>query len=299
VSPRTDGIDQEHVERLSALVGALPPILVGREDYRVIDGVHRLKATALRGQETIEVKWFDGTPEEAFLRAVTANAEHGLPLTTRDRSAAALRIVRTHPQLSDRTIARTVGLSSSTVAGIRHRSGEEITRTVTRIGRDGRTRPVNSADGRRRVMQALVTSPQASLRELARISGVAPGTVRAVRRQIAQKRPDPAEPDAEMAIAAIPGAPVRDEPGVLIEKLLRDPALWQKEDGRYLLRLLQAGAGGPGGTDELTALTGVVPPHCRNLVLDLAQQCAERWQRFAHELDRRALPGLETPTRVR
>ncbi|MCC9307868.1 hypothetical protein LN042_12320 [Kitasatospora sp. RB6PN24] len=70
----------------------------------------------------------------------------------------------------------------------------------------------------------------------------------------------------------------------VLEKLLRDPALRQKEEGRQLLRLLRQNAI---DTQEWSDLTAVVPAHCGALVVDLARQCAETWLEFAQELDQR------------
>jgi hypothetical protein len=71
-------------------------------------------------------------------------------------------------------------------------------------------------------------------------------------------------------------------PATVVEKLLRDPSLRHKQEGRQLLRLLQQNAI---GTREWSELTSVVPSHCGSLVVDLARQCAETWMEFARELD--------------
>ncbi|MGW0885777.1 ParB/RepB/Spo0J family partition protein [Streptomyces sp. NPDC002671] len=146
-SPRSQGLDQEHATQLADYEGPLPPILVNRSDFRVIDGMHRLLAAHIRSQETIAVEFFDGSPEDAFLLAVEANVTHGLPLSLADRRAAASRIIASHPQMSDRAIARTSGLGSKAVAAIRRRSTDAEAQLNIRVGRDGRVRPLNSAEG--------------------------------------------------------------------------------------------------------------------------------------------------------
>ncbi len=78
---RSQGQDSEHVARLAEVEGPLPPIIVNRRDMRVIDGMHRLLAAVSRGQESIEVEYFDGSDDEAFLLEVHANTAHGLPLS--------------------------------------------------------------------------------------------------------------------------------------------------------------------------------------------------------------------------
>ena len=79
-SPRLSGADAVHVARLAETESPLPPILVNRATMQVVDGTHRLLAAALRGQSVIDVEFFDGTAEDAFLRAVEVNVTHGLPL---------------------------------------------------------------------------------------------------------------------------------------------------------------------------------------------------------------------------
>lgn len=72
------------------------------------------------------------------------------------------------------------------------------------------------------------------------------------------------------------------DPSSVLDKLLRDPSLRHKEEGRNLLRLLQQNAVGMRQRSELTA---AVPPHCGALVVNLARQYAETWLEFAQKLD--------------
>ncbi|MFE9426131.1 ParB N-terminal domain-containing protein [Kitasatospora sp. NPDC006697] len=301
-SVRSAGYDPEHVRALAEVDGPLPPILVDRRTMRVIDGEHRLLAARSRGARTIDVEFFDGSSEDAFLRAVEANTAHGLPLSQSDRRAAAERIINSHPYMSDRAIARVAGLGAKTVAAIRRRAADGLPELAGRIGRDGRVRPLNSEAGRQRAAELIARSPHASLREVARQAGISPATVSDVRRRL-ELFQDPlpgrsatareGEPGAEAARPAVsvPAQRHRGErrartdhrdPAQLLEKLVRDPSLRHKEEGRQLLRLLQQNAIGRQGWSELTE---VVPSHCRDLVVDLARQYAETWQGFAQELD--------------
>lgn len=77
------------------------------------------------------------------------------------------------------------------------------------------------------------------------------------------------------------------DPAPLLEKLLRDPSLRHKQQGRHLLRLLQQNAI---TTSEWYELTAVVPSHCGELVVNLARQYAETWMGFAQELQERVRP---------
>ncbi|MFF2026775.1 ParB N-terminal domain-containing protein [Streptomyces sp. NPDC058171] len=306
-SPRSQGPDQEHVARLAEVDGPLPPILVRRSDMRVVDGTHRLLAALVRGQGTIDVEFFEGSAEDAFLRAVEANIAHGLPLSQADRRAAASRIMSSHPQMSDRAIARASGLGAKAVASIRRRSTAAVPQLNARVGRDGRVRPLSSAEGRWRAAEIIAESPQASLREVARLAGISPATASDVRKRIqagelpAPARPEPmrpapvpvAEPTPELADAAVTPVqgrrrhehatpPAPPDPLSVLEKLLRDPSLRLKEEGRHLLRLLQQNA-----CAEWSGLPLAVPPHCGALVGSLARQYAATWLQFAERLAER------------
>lgn len=185
-SPRLEGYNAEHVARLAESDAPMPPILVERRGMRVIDGMHRLIAAIVSGRETIEVEFFDGSEADAFLRGVQANIGHGLPLTLPDRRAAAKRIIRSHSHLSNRAISEATGLGRTTVATLRQRierSGPD-TESGLRIGIDGRLRPVNSAEGRRRAASYIEEHPQAPLREVARFAGISLGTASDVRRRM-------------------------------------------------------------------------------------------------------------------
>src|SRR6267154_66006 len=72
-SPRLDGLDSRHAQVLAEIEVSLPPILVRRSTMRVIDGMHRLDAARIKGHDTISVRYFDGSEEDAFLLAVAAN----------------------------------------------------------------------------------------------------------------------------------------------------------------------------------------------------------------------------------
>ncbi|MCG7202672.1 transcriptional regulator [Streptomyces arenae] len=284
--------------RLAEIETALPPILVHRLTMRVIDGMHRLLAARVKGQKTIEVEFFDGTPEDAFLYAVEANISHGLPLSLADRRAAATRIIASHPQLSDRAIARAAGLGAKTVAAIRRRCSGGVPHLSARIGRDGKVRPLNSVAGRRRAAELIAERPEASLREVARLAGISPATVSDVRKRLETgqppvtervKSPSPSESSEETAPTAKPRADRRPpivsaDPANVLEKLLRDPSLRHKEGGRQLLRLLRQNAIAAGEWDELM---DAVPSHCGALVVGLARHYAEIWTDFAQLLDER------------
>ena len=296
-SPRLAGEDQAHIARLAETEGPLPPILVDRRSMRVIDGMHRLMAASLKGRETIDVEFFDGSAADAFLRSVEANVTHGLPLSRADRRAAAARIVTLCPQMSDRAIGESAGLAARSVAAIRRRSSEAAPQLSVRVGRDGRVRPLSSAHGRQRAAELLAEHPAASLRAVARDAGLSPATVRDVRRRLERgDEPAPTRPGARGArddvtgprLVSRPARPqaVSPTPAAVMAKLQLDPSLRHNDQGRRLLRLLQANAA---GAQELPGVFATVPPHCAAIVVQLARHYGRMWQGFAQELHERTL----------
>jgi ParB-like chromosome segregation protein Spo0J len=278
---------------------------------RVIDGMHRLIAASLKGQDTVDVRFFEGSAADAFLRGVRENVIHGLPLSLADRRAATVRIVCSHPQMSDRALGEAVGLSARTVASIRRRTASTVPPATRRIGRDGKIRPLSGVEGRHRVADLLAEEPEASSRELARRAGVSPATARDVRRRLtrgeapATVHPSaPAKPPVPEEVEPLAVVPVRPErprqswpammppeptdsaaaQSVALETLLRDPSLRHSESGRFLLRLLQLNAT---GERELLRVPVTLSPHCMSTISGLARRCGEMWMQLSQELDER------------
>ncbi|WP_406643202.1 ParB/RepB/Spo0J family partition protein [Amycolatopsis sp. WGS_07] len=307
-SPRIGGEDGERVRELAELDGGLPPIVVHRATMRVIDGMHRLRAALLRGEKRIEVRFYEGTEADAFVLAVRLNASHGLPLTQVDRAAAAARILDSHPQWSDRAIASVTGLSHKTVGSIRKRATGEVAHSSSRMGQDGRVRPLDAAEGRIRATELIARKPDASLREIARESGVSLGTARDVRERVrANQDPLPRRQrrganrvgnvaaSGGLAGSGSPAVRVRD-PVSALEILRKDPALRQAELGRGILRLLDAHSISPSDWEQFSE---IVPPHCRDTVSGLARECARSWVDFARRLeDRSRLTGSSAENSV-
>lgn len=314
-SPRLAGEDGAHVRLLAQSEETLPPILVHRPSMRVIDGMHRLEAAILRGEDTIRVRYFDGDDTEAFVLAVKANVSHGLPLTMADRRAAALRIIGSHPEWSDRAIAGATGLSAKTVGGIRKCATGDYPHLRARVGRDGRTRPLSGAEGRLRASALMREKPTASMRQIAAEAGISLGTVRDVRDRLARgedpvprqrgKRTHPESlvtpaPPPPRSPAGEPRNVVRSRPehhAVLLHRLKHDPSLRFNEAGRALIRLLSMNLL---GERDQRQLLGTVPEHCRQIVADLACACASMWWELAAQMspeDRESpapqgMPGL-------
>ncbi|MFF4544623.1 ParB/RepB/Spo0J family partition protein [Streptomyces sp. NPDC001435] len=311
-SPRSCGTDPEHVEALVVAETTLPPIIVHRATMRVIDGLHRLRAAERRGQEKIAVRFFDGTESDAFVLAVESNIAHGLPLTMTDRKRAAGRIVTSHPHWSDRMIASVTGLAPGTIAELRRKSPGGPNAQASRLGKDGRVRPLNSTEGRRLASELIAQEPGLSLRQIARAAAISPETARDVRNRmsrgedplrISSRRRSteqastntPIAPGTTTATTATPAStdrtPVQNRTAA-VERLKADPALRFSETGRALLRLLNIHAM---STEEWQEIIDNVPSHCGGIVADLASECAGMWAELVLRVERRMAETHSTP----
>jgi hypothetical protein len=100
----------------------------------LVDGWHRLKAMGAAGIEEADFQVFDGTVEEAALRAASANLS-GVKSTQADKKHAVARLVEIlGPQASSRRIAAACGLDHKTVERWRPKLAGP------RVGRDGKLR---------------------------------------------------------------------------------------------------------------------------------------------------------------
>ncbi|MEU0403972.1 ParB N-terminal domain-containing protein [Streptomyces sp. NPDC006197] len=199
---RQGGTDAAHIQLLvdAASTTELPPILVKMDGYRIIDGLHRLEAARLRGDTTIKARFLDCSNSEALVIAMKANGSHGLPLSKADRMAGAQRVLSSHPDWSDRAIAGITGLSAKTISSLRDRTEEATPLDGKRIGRDGRRRPVDAGEGRRRAAEYIAAHPNAPLRQVARETDVSLGTVHDVSMRL--RRGEGPERDGRQSAAA-------------------------------------------------------------------------------------------------
>ncbi|WP_413803259.1 ParB/RepB/Spo0J family partition protein [Streptomyces iranensis] len=295
-SPRLLGLDKQHINALATSDEPFPPIIVHRTSMRVVDGMHRLRAAELRGSEAMEVVFFDGDDESAFLRAVRENTAHGLRLSSADRTAAAARILCGSPHWSDRRIASVVGLSPTTVGAIRRRSTVQSEQSNARMGRDGRTRPLDNGPGRLIAGKLLSEKPDASVREVARTAGISLSTAYDVYKRVRTGSSPVAPKQRHEAAAGLgqnppePHTEQRTDPGSQIDyqrdlsALRKDPSLRLSERGRSLIRWLSS----PAADEKLRCrLLESVPLHCVPLVVRLARENSRVWHRFADLLERR------------
>lgn len=282
-SPRTEAEDSEHVRILASVETPLPPILVQRETLRVIDGMHRLQAALIKGAATIEVEFFDGGNDDAFLEAVRRNVSHGKPLTRCEREAAAIRLLRSHYWLSDRSLAEICGVSAKTLGVLRRQNADQLPDLEKRFGRDGKLHPCDGSSGRREAAQILRESPDASTREVARQAGIAQATAADVRARLHRG-------DSPYTSRARPNRVVRSSsPSVNgrpldLSVVVDDRALQSTDTGKAFVswlsdRVVQR--------DDWSDHVESIPLSRAYVVARVARQCAAAWTEFAEALEER------------
>jgi hypothetical protein len=292
---RERGLDEDHVQRLVETEGSWPAILVWDTEPVVLDGAHRLAAARRLGLAAIPAVRFYGNRQDAYVEAVRRNVAHGLPLTLKERTTAAERVLTASPEWSDRRVALICGLSAKTVARVRREAAGrgDIARSDIRIGRDGRIRPVESHGVRDRIVSALAEQPNSSLRTIAAQVGASPETVRIVRRDL--QAPGPAE---AAALVPSPPAPSTPEPLLRILSLVAEPVAertdWRRDTAlssgpcsEGFLGWFQSNDVG----DEWSAHVDAVPLSRVYEIADEARRRARVWQEFADALEGRSRPG--------
>ncbi len=282
---RVMGEDLAYARLLAGVPKELPPVLVQRSSMMVIDGMHRLLAARLRGDRSIAVCFFDGDEAEGFVAAVRANVAHGKYLSLADREHAAERIMGLFPGWSDRVVAETCALSPKTVGAVRRRATGDCPQLPVRLGRDGRARPLDPVGGRERIALAVVDDPGASLRRIADQTGTSTGTVRDVRRRLAEGK-DPVPERFRRRVGVGEGA---DEVAVVERPLggcwANDAAFASTEEGRQFARWFDSTGVGP----EVCERFVHVPALSRVYgIVAEAQARAEAWAKFAAALESRA-----------
>jgi len=295
-SPRLIGEDREYARALAESEARLPPIVVHRQTMRVVDGVHRLCAARLRGMDHIEARFITSSESDAFALAVAINVIHGKPLSLADRIAATERIFTLHPHWSDRAVAEVVGMSATKVSDIRRAMAGDLLQPESRLGRDGRVRPLNSAHRRTLACELMREDPHASVRQIAMRAGISPATVADVRDRmrrgdspIPPKLRDAGEGEAGLQLASRHSRRVKPASELLsaTEVLRKDPSMKYSDAGRILLRMFDAS--GIVARDGQSIVTRV-PPHCKRAVLELLRGYAEIWLSLSKVLQEDAPP---------
>jgi len=282
-SPRLAGEDEEHARALAETTTGLPPIQVHRQTRRVIDGAHRVMAAKLRGQTVIDVHFFDGCEDDAFVEAVRANVRHGKPLTLVERQRAAERMLHSHPEWSDRALADACALSSKTIGALRRRATGEVPQLHTRVGRDGRSRPVDSTSRRQRAAELLAANPGASLRTVANAVGISAGTVRDVRARVRRGANPVPRRSAEAADSETRRSRCADALAAL-KDLQRDASLRSTDIGRAFLAW---GERTVVGSVDWQNFVSSIPLSRVFVVAEFARSCSAVWAEFASALEAR------------
>ncbi len=301
---RQAGTDVTHIRLLADAAGSvkLPPILVQRDGWRIIDGMHRVAAAKLRGEHTIAARVIDCSDGEALVLAIKSNVLHGLPLSKADRISGAKRVLAAHQDWSDRAVAEVAGLSAKTIASLRNRSTAQVQFQGKRLGRDGKRRPLSAADGRRRAAEYIGAHPDASLREVAREADVSLGTVHDVRSRIrrgsdpvssahpchaAESKAGPAVPASPSALptSAICARAERNAQHLawpaIATKLASDPALKYTDGGKAFLRWMATHSA---QADDWREFIDAVPAHWVRDVSRIAEIVSAEWREFAERL---------------
>ena len=160
LQPRVLGLDIDHVRELEAVADAWPALKVVRrgDRYLLVDGFHRFAAAQNLGLAEVAVDVLDGPPDgDLASLAFVLNASHGRPLTLADRRAFAGRLLRQHPDWSDREIGRRAGLVQPTIAKVRQDLERDATiaPAETRRGRDGRVYPASPGSQGRSLVEVI------------------------------------------------------------------------------------------------------------------------------------------------
>lgn len=282
-SLRLKGESKDHVTSM-VQAGDMPPIIVHRPTMKVIDGTHRVTAAKRQHRDTIAVRFFDGTVDEAFVLAVVANAGNGLPMTTKDRKAAAARILGIYPDWSDRMIADTTGLSHHTVGGIRRkRSGGQFAHLNRRLGRDGKTYPPRPTAGRRAGANLIRADQKASVREVTRQTGALVGNTQNVRSPLRQSV-EPMVPTNRGAGLGFHLARAKE----ILRRLWNDPEVRSHDKGKAMMELLSHSL--RTAMDAQAAIRSA-PEHYGNAMAEYAAACGDSWHRLAKDLLAKAHTG--------
>ncbi len=184
------GVVEDYCEAMKA--GAkFPPVVVFYDgtDYWLADGFHRVKAAYAANCETIECELHQGTHEDAQWHSFGANRTNGLHRTNLDKQRAVKAALR-HPTgalLSDRQIAKHVGVSDQMVRDYRHEMGStsKVLKSTKRAGADGRTIDVAKIGRAKRSTERTGSAEPSA--EPANEEGSNPASVQSVRKTRAQK----------------------------------------------------------------------------------------------------------------
>jgi hypothetical protein len=152
----------------------------------------------------------------------------------------------------------------------------------SRLGRDGRLRPVPSTAARARIAQAIAHHPDASLRAIAAATHTSPETVRTVRRSLRQHDGPPVQ-----ALAPLPAIGSRTTSAHVPSPWSSDSACQSTPEGAAFAGWFDATRVEESALFEHLA---AVPISRVYGVIDEAHRRAQFWASFADRLGRRVGP---------
>lgn len=171
---------------------AFPPIVVffDGERHWLADGFHRVAACEQAGLDQVLAEVREGSREDALWFALSANKQHGRPMSSADKRRAVklLLSVEKWRGMSNAAIAKEIGIGDHLVAEVKKEVGcstSSNARLNTKTeGADGKMRPTvkDASDKVRKAFDADPELKNKSAREIADSLGVSVGTVTRVRK---------------------------------------------------------------------------------------------------------------------
>lgn len=120
---REQEVNQETVARYREVLDTLPEIEVWQNPKTgavcLLNGRHRLEANRAENYDEVEVVFFEGTYEDALVRARVGNIDHGLSYTKKEWRQAVKNVVKVRCRRVNAWIAREAKCSPMTIGRIR------------------------------------------------------------------------------------------------------------------------------------------------------------------------------------
>src|SRR3990170_5015758 len=105
-------LDEETIQWYMEVFDQLPPVIVYRWNGQTLlaDGFHRYAAAERLGKREIAVEIMEGSQDDAWVFAATANFRHGRNLSTLERDRAIERVRTLRPDWTQERIAEEFGV---------------------------------------------------------------------------------------------------------------------------------------------------------------------------------------------
>jgi hypothetical protein len=140
VMPRQGGVDRRLVKDYATMLDELPPIIVQKDTFRLIDGAHRLNASYEPDAQTDHVRVIerDVKAKDLAEEAYRANAHHGRPLTMAEKTDFARLLFAKYPNKPVSDIAKESGIGRALASKIRDNLADAKDRKIV-VERNGQT----------------------------------------------------------------------------------------------------------------------------------------------------------------